>query len=100
MNQLKIVPARGKFNILRQICNFIPEQMVSKVARTTGAEDKSRTFRPWSHVVSLIYAQLSHSIGLNDLCDSLQLHSLMAKDYRPARREWMLVSHSRQVNSA
>jgi hypothetical protein len=25
--------------------------------------------------VSLLYAQLSHSIGLNDLCDSLQLHS-------------------------
>jgi hypothetical protein len=26
-------------------------------------------------VVSLAYAQLTHSIGLNDLCDSLQLHS-------------------------
>jgi hypothetical protein len=26
-------------------------------------------------VVSLVYAQLTHSIGLNDLCDSLQLHS-------------------------
>ncbi len=25
--------------------------------------------------MSLIYAQLTHSIGLNDLCDSLQLHS-------------------------
>jgi len=35
----------------------------------------SRTFKPWSHVVSLVYAQLTHSIGLNDLCDSLQLHS-------------------------
>src|SRR5206468_6495767 len=30
---------------------------------------------PWSHLVSLSYAQLTHSIGLNDLCDSLQLHS-------------------------
>jgi hypothetical protein len=26
-------------------------------------------------VVSLLYGQLSHSLGLNDLCDSLQLHS-------------------------
>jgi hypothetical protein len=26
-------------------------------------------------VVSLAYAQLTHSIGLNDLCDSLPLHS-------------------------
>src|SRR6266699_6368878 len=75
MNKLKIAPARSKFSILRQICNFIPQHLVSKIARTTGAEDKSRTFTPWSHVVSLGYAQLTHSIGLNDLCDSLQLHS-------------------------
>jgi hypothetical protein len=75
MNQLKIVPARGKFNILRQICNFIPPHEVSKIARETGVEDKSRGFSPWSHVVSLLYGQLTHSIGLNDLCDSLQLHS-------------------------
>lgn len=75
MNQLKIVPARSKCSILRQICNFIPQHLVSKIARTSGVEDKSRTFKPWSHVVSLVYAQLTHSIGLNDLCDSLQLHS-------------------------
>jgi len=75
MNQLKIVPARSKFNILRQICNLIPQHLVSKIASATGAEDKARTFKPWSHVVSLVYAQLAHSIGLNDLCDSLQLHS-------------------------
>src|SRR5260370_20598741 len=75
MNKLKIAPARSKFSILQQICNFIPPHAVSKIARTTGAEDKSRTFTPWSHVVSLSYAQLTHSIGLNDLCDSLQLHS-------------------------
>jgi hypothetical protein len=37
--------------------------------------DKSRTFSPWSHTVSLLDAQLTHCIGLNDLCDSLQLHS-------------------------
>jgi hypothetical protein len=60
---------------LRQICNYIPPHEVAKIARTTGAQDKSRTFDPWSHTVSLLYAQLSHSIGLNDLCDSLQLHS-------------------------
>ena len=68
-------PARSKFSIFRQVCNLIPQHMVSRIARTTGAEEKSRSFRPWSHVVSLGYAQLTHSIGLNDLCDSLQLHS-------------------------
>src|SRR5438105_15438627 len=75
MKKTKIKPTRSKFNILRQICNFIPQHIVSQIARTTGAKDKSRTFTPWSHAVSLLYAQLTHSIGLNDLCDSLQLHS-------------------------
>src|SRR6266699_7317575 len=75
MKNKTINPTRSQFNILRQICNYIPAHTVSKIARTTGAEDKSRTFKPWSHVVSLLYAQLTHSIGLNDLCDSLQLHS-------------------------
>jgi Transposase DDE domain/Domain of unknown function (DUF4372) len=68
-------PTRSDLNMLRQICNFIPAHEVSKIARGTGAQDKSRSFTPWSHVVSLVYAQLTHSIGLNDVCDSLQLHS-------------------------
>src|SRR3974390_584298 len=70
-----IKPTRSKFNILRQVCNHIPQHTVSKLARGTGVEDKSRTFTPWSHVVSQVYAQLTHSISLNDVCDSLQLHS-------------------------
>src|SRR5712692_6809726 len=75
MKNKTINPTRSQSNILRQICNFIPPHAVSKIARATGAQDMSRTFKPWSHVVSLSYAQLSHCIGLNDLCDSLQLHS-------------------------
>ena len=75
MKKKTINPTRSQFSILRQICNFIPPHEVAKIARATGVEDKSRTFKPWSHVVSLVYAQLTHSIGLNDLCDSLQLHS-------------------------
>ena len=67
-------PTRSRFNILRQICNLIPEREVSRIARETGVEDQSRTFSPWSHTVSLCNAQLTHCIGLNDLCDSLQLH--------------------------
>lgn len=71
----KIIPAPSRLNLLRQICNFIPEFLVSKLARETGAEDKSRTFTPWSHVVALLFAQLTHSIGLNDVCDALRLNS-------------------------
>ena len=75
MKKKTIKPTRSQFNILRQICNHIPPHEVAKIARATGTEDKSRSFEPWSHVVSLLYSQLTHSIGLNDLCDSLQLHS-------------------------
>jgi hypothetical protein len=75
MKNKKIKPTRSRFNVLRQICNLIPAHEVSKIARETGALDKSRAFSPWSHTVSLLDAQLTHCIGLNDLCDSLQLHS-------------------------
>ena len=75
MKKHKIKPTRSKFTILRQICNFIPQHTVSKIAKDTGAQDMSRTITPWSHVVSQCYAQLTHSIGLNDVSDSLQLHS-------------------------
>ena len=46
-----------------------------QLARDTGVDAQARTFRPWSHVVSLLYAQLTHSLGLNDVCDALRLHS-------------------------
>jgi hypothetical protein len=49
--------------------------LVSQLARDTGAEKKSRSFKPWSHVVSLLYAQFTHAVGLNDVSDSLRLHS-------------------------
>lgn len=68
-------PAAGMFSILRQICNFIPNHLVPKLARETGVDKKARTFSPWSHVVSLVYAQLTHALGLNDTADALRLHS-------------------------
>lgn len=68
-------PTRCKLNVLHQICNYIPAHLTAKLARETGVEDQARTFSPWSHVVSLLNAQLSHCLGLNDLCDGLRLHA-------------------------
>jgi len=68
-------PTRGSFSLLRQLCNLIPNHLVPQLARDTGVEIQARTFRPWSHVVSLLYAQLTHALGLNDVCDALRLHS-------------------------
>ena len=74
-NQKTKTPTPSKLSILRQLCNFIPNHLVPKLARETKADKKARTFLPWSHVVSLMFAQLAHSIGLNDVCDSLGLFS-------------------------
>ena len=62
-------------SVLRQICNYIPTFLVAKLARATKVDEKARTFSPWSHIVALLYAQLTHAIGLNDVCDALRLHS-------------------------
>ena len=75
MKKNTTVPAPSKLNLLRQICNLIPEFLVSKIARETRVAARARTFSPWSHVVALMYAQLTHSIGLNDVCDALRLQS-------------------------
>ena len=74
-NRKHIRPTVSKFSVLRQICNYIPTHLVSKLAREHHSEDQARTFSHWSHVVSLLFAQVSHSLGLNDVCDALQLHS-------------------------
>jgi hypothetical protein len=74
-NQTRHKPTASKFSLLRQLCNFIPPHLVPRLARETSVEDQARTFSPWSHVVSLLYAQLTHSLGLNDVCDALRLHS-------------------------
>jgi hypothetical protein len=68
-------PTRSNLSIFRQLCNLIPAHLVAQLARDTGAEKKSRSFKPWSHVVSLLFAQFTHAVGLNDVCDSLRLHS-------------------------
>jgi hypothetical protein len=97
----KNIPAVAKLNLLRQICNFIPDFLVPKLARTTGVQDKARTFSPWSHLVALMYAQLTHSIGLNDVCDALGLHSGPLSSLRgatPPNRNTL--SHANKVRPA
>jgi hypothetical protein len=74
-NKTNRKPTRSRFTLLRQLCNLIPNHLVPGLARQSDAEAKSRTFKPWSQVVSLIYAQLTHALGLNDVCDALHLNS-------------------------
>ncbi|MDQ5978615.1 MAG: hypothetical protein QG602_1589 [Verrucomicrobiota bacterium] len=66
-------PGRRDTTILRQLVELIPAYLVPKLARETGIDAQARTFTPWSHVVAMLYAQLSHAFGLNDVCDALRL---------------------------
>jgi hypothetical protein len=101
MKNNKTVPAPSKLNLLRQICKFIPEFLVPKIARDTQADEKARTFSPWSHVIALLYSQLTHCIGLNDVCDALRLHSGPLSSIRgatpPSRNN---LSHANKVRPA
>ena len=94
-------PTAGKFTVLRQACNYIPPYLVPKIAHQTGVDEKARTFSPWSHVLSLGYAQLTHALSLNDVCDGLQLNSGPLSAVRgatpPTRNN---LSHANKVRDA
>ena len=74
-NPIRHKPTASKFSLLRQLCNLIPNPLVPPLARATDSEAKARTFSPWSQGVSLMYAQVPPSLGLNDVCDALRLRS-------------------------
>jgi hypothetical protein len=75
LNKKPTVPAPSKLNLLRQICHFLPEFLVATLARETKVAERARTFSPWSRVVALVCAPLTHSIGLNDVCAARRLQS-------------------------
>ena len=77
-------PAKRQFSILKQVCELIPRNLVSKLAKEYGIDKQSRTFTPWSHVVSMIFAQLSHALSLNDIADTLGNHKSVLTGMRRA----------------
>jgi Transposase DDE domain/Domain of unknown function (DUF4372) len=96
--KLNIQPNRRHVSVLRQICQLIPNHLVPKLARETGADDKARTFTPWSHVVAMVYAQISHALSLNDVCDALKLHLTPLLGIRAAKPPAKnTLSHANQV---
>lgn len=80
-----IQPNHRHITVLRQICQLIPTHLVAKLARESGVDAKARTFTPWSHVVAMLYAQISHALSLNDVCDALKLRLAALFGIRAAR---------------
>ena len=58
-NKTRNHPTAAKFSVLRQLCNLIPNHLVPSLAREHESTDHARTFSHWSHVVALLYAQLT-----------------------------------------
>ena len=80
------MPKRSAVNkpaIFRQICELIPAHLVPKLAR--AHEIQSRAITPWSHVVADLYAQFTHAMGLNDVCDALGAHRSLLGSIRGAQ---------------
>lgn len=57
-------PTSSEFSVIRRLCNLIPTHPVPKLARDTDVADHARAFSPWSRVVGLLDAQLTHGLGL------------------------------------
>jgi hypothetical protein len=55
--------------ILHQILKLITPGLVGRIAGETGLDAKARTFSVPSHPGAMLFAQLTHPIGLNDVCD-------------------------------
>ncbi|MDP3850714.1 MAG: IS4 family transposase, partial [Luteolibacter sp.] len=66
-------PARANVVVLKQMLNLIPRGLINRHALETGVEAKARSFSVVSHLSSMLFAQLSHAMGLNDVCDWLRL---------------------------
>ena len=71
----KTTPARANVLVLKQILNLIPRGLINRHALETGVETKARSFSVMSHLSAMLFAQLSHAMGLNDVCDWLRLKS-------------------------
>jgi hypothetical protein len=65
-------PTRTAYTALRQIVQWIPEGLPDRIAREAKAD--IRTFSCTSHVLALLYGQITRSGSLNEICDAARLH--------------------------
>ena len=59
-------PSKHKMTVLSQIFKLIPRNLIPKLANEFGIDRQSRVFSPTSHVLALVFGQLTHALGLND----------------------------------
>jgi hypothetical protein len=67
-------PSKHSLTVLAQLFKLIPRNLIPKLAKEYGVSKRCRSFTATSHVLALMFGQLSHSISLNDTCDCLANH--------------------------
>jgi len=93
-------PARANVIVLKQLLNFIPRSLLNQTARKTGVDAKARTFSVLSHVAAMFFAQLSHAISLNDVCDWLRIKAAALSRLQILPPSRNTLSHANKVRSA
>ena len=58
--------------VLGQIVKHIPKKLIEKLKNQHKIQ--TRSFSAASHVIAMIFAQLSHALSLNDIYDCLRFH--------------------------
>ena len=58
-------PSKHSVTVLAQLFKLIPGNLIPKLANEYGVSKKSRRFSPTSHVLALMFGQLSHVISTN-----------------------------------
>jgi hypothetical protein len=93
-------PARSNNVAFHQILKIIPRHLVGRIARETGIESKARTFSVFSHLGAMLFAQITHAISLNDVCDWLRMkvHVLARHGLTPPSRNGL--SHANKERDA
>ena len=78
-------PSKHSITVLGQLFKLIPRNLIPRLANEYGVSKRSRRFSPTSHVLALMFGQLSHAISLNDICDCLGHHNGALEHIREAR---------------
>jgi hypothetical protein len=93
-------PARSNIVVLKQVLNLIPRNLINRHARETGVDVKARTFSVTSHLAAMLFAQLSHAIGLNDVCDWLRLKGAVLARFGVTPPSRNTLSHANKTRDA
>ena len=65
-------PQKHNMTVLGQIVKLIPRKIIESLRKKHKIQ--TRSFTATSHVVAMIYSQLTHALSLNDVCDGMKNH--------------------------